>query len=562
MARTDVLFVADLDEKGVISKAQNLERGLDNLGKAGEKTDSVFKQLTKSFVVANIVYDGVRRAAHALTDELKSTVKAAIEQENADKALQTALELTGREVDGNTKYFKKYASALQNATVYADDQIQAVQSLLIQMTSLSRDGIDRATRGTIGLASTMRMDLFSAAGLVQKAIEGNFGALSRYGIKVDETLSLEEKRVQLLGKLESMFGRATAETETFEGKVKQLNLAWGDFKEKVGEAITKSGIIQRALENLTTTVKALADAAEPLPAKLSFWERISLGATGTVGAMIQAAATTKKWSNETYVLNEEWRNLQNTVLTGRREAIEPIPEKIEIVVRSMTALKAATVDAAAAFKEMAGANLEYLLRPDYEPEGGPSVIQDLIDAAMEGQKKFKSMEKTWHTTMTRMEYYSDQFFDNITTGFTNAFMNFRLSTEGFRDFFIATWNSIKRAFFQIIGDMLARWAVMSFVKMLFPLQTLVPSFVGGILPGGPVLAQHGYSGVVTQPTMFIAGESAPERVNIQPIGHAGGGERPVSITFNIHAIDASGIEKFLRHDAYPTLRAMFAHGDL
>ena len=148
------------------------------------------------------------------------------------------------------------------------------------------------------------------------------------------------------------------------------------------------------------------------------------------------------------------------------------------------------------------------------------------------------------------------FFDQLQQGFTSTFTNFRLTTEGFRDLFIGIWESIKQAFFRTLADMLARWLTLSFVKLIFPITPLMVG-VGGILP---IKAQHGFQGVVRQPTLFLAGEAGEERVSVTPT--RGGSRGSVNVNININAWDDSSMEATVRHRVVPILEEVFSHGDL
>jgi replicative DNA helicase len=57
--------------------------------------------------------------------------------------------------------------------------------------------------------------------------------------------------------------------------------------------------------------------------------------------------------------------------------------------------------------------------------------------------------------------------------------------------------------------------------------------MGGYL-AGVIPAQHGFSGFVSRPTLFLAGEAGPERVRIQPVGHSDiGSDFLTNITINL-----------------------------
>lgn len=259
----DIKYVVTVDSTGALKHIQDFDKAIEGLQKdttAASGSSRAFgseltSKLIPSFTIASLAADAIRGGFRKVTQAMGDTLQASIAQEDADRSLRAALELTGREVESNAAHYKEYASELQNATIYGDEQIQSIQTLLLQMTSLSQDGIDRATRGTLGLASALGMDLNAAALLVQKAMAGQFATLSRYGIVLDENLSAEEKKAQLLEKLDVLYGRATAATETFSGRIAQLKNAWGDAQEEIGNAIVKNEKVLMAIRDVTGVIK-------------------------------------------------------------------------------------------------------------------------------------------------------------------------------------------------------------------------------------------------------------------------------------------------------------------
>jgi hypothetical protein len=242
----DIKYVITVDSAGALKNVQNFDKAVEDLGKTtGGKTAPAFSALWKQFAIGQLAVQALRDGWRLFKDQVGDSIKAAIEAESVDKALDATLDITGRKVADLADHFKEYASELQRKTIYDDEAIKKTQALLLQLTHLDRDGIDRATRGTIGLASALGIDLNSAATMVVKAMEGNYQALGRYGIKVRETGTLEEKRADLLEKIEKMFGRATAEAQTFGGQLSQLKNNWGEVQEAAGKWVTQQkGVIE------------------------------------------------------------------------------------------------------------------------------------------------------------------------------------------------------------------------------------------------------------------------------------------------------------------------------
>lgn len=235
----DIKYLIEVDFTQGKKAVEDFEKSLDDLGKTSGVTETKTTGLWKQVAMGQFAYDAAKKAGSLFVDFMKTSITASGEAEKADKSLAAALEITGRPVQALSEHFKTFAESMQRATTYEDDVVKGAQTLLIQLTNLDRDGIDRATKGTIGLASVMNMDLQSAAMVVEKAVNGNAGALGRYGIQIDGTKDKETQRAEVLSKLEKFYARATAETDTYSGKLAQLKNKYSDIQEAAGNALIK-----------------------------------------------------------------------------------------------------------------------------------------------------------------------------------------------------------------------------------------------------------------------------------------------------------------------------------
>ena len=249
-----IKFEVIFDEKNAtatISKVSNSVQEMKNqTEKASTHTKSFGSSLLKLATAAGGAYAAIRVASNTV----KAMWSNAIEAERVSKNLATALEMTGRGGAEAANHFEKFATAIQRETIYGDEAIKSASTLLIQLTSLSTEGIEKATKASIGLASVMGVDLNSAAMLIAKAMEGNVGALSRYGFKIDETLPKEEALAKLLDEIAGLYGRATAEVNTTFGALEQLKNVWGDLLEEVGNAIVKNEEFIKVIKDLSKEI--------------------------------------------------------------------------------------------------------------------------------------------------------------------------------------------------------------------------------------------------------------------------------------------------------------------
>lgn len=283
---SDVRYSVSVSSEGAVTAIQKLDAAWDKLGTTGKATPNIFstvsssfKSMMSGFIAGQFIVDGIRKTFGFLKDAVVDGVKGAMEAEASQTALAAALDMTGRRSESALANMQKFAMAQMQATIYTHEQVESVMTLLVQMTKLDSQGIQRATTGVIGLASVMKMDLDSAARMVMKAMEGNYAALSRVGIKVEETLSPMQKQASLLDQLTAKYGRATAEAGTFGGRMTQLKNAFDEMKEGVGDVIVKN----ERLSELLGTLKVMMDQFSGATSKSS-------GPLGAMGAAITVIA--------------------------------------------------------------------------------------------------------------------------------------------------------------------------------------------------------------------------------------------------------------------------------
>ena len=74
-------------------------------------------------------------------------------------------------------------------------------------------------------------------------------------------------------------------------------------------------------------------------------------------------------------------------------------------------------------------------------------------------------------------------------------------------------------------------------------------------------AANGFNGMVSSPTLFLAGEAGPEQVDITPTsrmsgGFSGSGGANFHFNFSVNTIDEQGVKSFIEEDAKPFIVQM------
>jgi hypothetical protein len=258
----DVRIDVYADTHGAPKQLNETERALDGVEKGAGKSDKTLGGLWKQFAAGQIAVDLLKKAYEALKDVGETAIKGAIDQEKAENNLRTALEISGRTVEGNIQHYLQFAEAQMALTTYTDEEIEAAQALILTFVNLDQKGIDRATKGAMGLATVMGVDLQSAMKIVEKALGGQYGALGRVGIRVSENMTAEQKQASILSQLERLYTRSTKETETFGGSLKQLEISWGELLETAGTAVIKNEAVRDAIKDLKAWIDKLAASPE------------------------------------------------------------------------------------------------------------------------------------------------------------------------------------------------------------------------------------------------------------------------------------------------------------
>ncbi len=190
------------------------------------------------------VVEGVKKAG----EFLYSFVEAYEEQEKAVNALSQTMVQNGIYTTELRQKYEEMASAVQKNTLYGDEQVIAAQATLQAFTG-QKEVSEQLIRATTDLATAKKMDLGSAAELVGKALSQENNVLKRQGIQYEETSDKGERMTRVIEAISDKFGgQAQAATQGL-GSIKQLQNAFSDFQENVGERLAP--VIAMAARALT-----------------------------------------------------------------------------------------------------------------------------------------------------------------------------------------------------------------------------------------------------------------------------------------------------------------------
>ena len=197
-------------------------------GKSKKDVDGVstsLGSLAKKAGIAAAAYFG----SGMLLDAVKQSITAFAQQEQAEKKLEFA-------AGSMSSALIKQAQALQKVTRFGDEAIIAQQAYLASL-GLSEQQIKDTISASLDLAAATGMSLESAVMNTSKTLSGMAGELGeKLGPafrELDQDALKAGEGIKFIA--EQFGGTARADAETFSGQIEQMQNAFGDLQEELGE---------------------------------------------------------------------------------------------------------------------------------------------------------------------------------------------------------------------------------------------------------------------------------------------------------------------------------------
>lgn len=267
------------------NSAQKVEQGTKNaLDKGTDPTkprrniDAIRGALNnlKGVAAALGVVFGVTFAVRRLKAFGAESIRVATEARATWNRLAGQLAVAGVRYSEVRGEISATARAMQDATTVGDEQFAVILQELLSTTNDYGKSLQEV--GTVAnLAAAKQIDLKTAAQLVGRAMVGQTGTLSRYGIIVQEGADVMEVL------RERFAGMAANEARELDGQIKQLNNEWDDFKEAVGNAMIEAGGGTSVLQTLTGTVRGFTEWLDTNRGVVVGWARVVISSIQAIG---------------------------------------------------------------------------------------------------------------------------------------------------------------------------------------------------------------------------------------------------------------------------------------
>ena len=200
---------------------------------------------------------------------------------------------------------QKLALTLKNTTNATDDQVNALEDF-ISKTSMAaavsdddlRPALDKLVRGTkdvtkaqdllslaLDISAGTGKDLGSVSDALSKAFNGQLGPLKKLDPALAALIKNGASTEEVFAALSATFaGQAATAADTTQGKMKNLNIQMGEFKESIGAAVMP------ALEALIPYLMKFAKWAQENPELVKVAAFAIAGLTASIVAMNIAMA--------------------------------------------------------------------------------------------------------------------------------------------------------------------------------------------------------------------------------------------------------------------------------
>jgi hypothetical protein len=211
--------------------AKGSKQAQKDITKLGKDFDKFAKRSAKAFGIA-----AAASAAFA-TKIGVDAVQAAMSDQKSQALLASTLRNTVGATDEAIASTERYITALQKEVSVADDELRPALATLARATGDVASA--QSLLGTaLNISAGTGKDLQTVSLALSKAVNGNLGALTRLGIPLDANTIKSKNFNKALGVLNDTFkDQADVRAKTLEGRLKGLQIAYGEILETLGYAL-------------------------------------------------------------------------------------------------------------------------------------------------------------------------------------------------------------------------------------------------------------------------------------------------------------------------------------
>jgi len=243
----------------ILGDVDNLNKSLKtasaDVDSFGDKVGKVGKMVGAAFVAA-----AAAAGAYAIKIGVDG-VKAALEDEKAQRILALTLENTTKATKAQIAAVEDYITETALATGVTDDQLRPALSRLVRSTKDTEEA-QKLLGLALDISSATGKPLEAIANSLGKAYDGNTNALGKLGLGIDQSILKTKDFNKVYESLRGSFaGFAAQEANTFQGRIDRLNVAFDEAKETIGFALLPvlEKVIRFINDNALPIINALSE---------------------------------------------------------------------------------------------------------------------------------------------------------------------------------------------------------------------------------------------------------------------------------------------------------------
>ena len=277
-------ILTQYSDKGSKAAAKDIQ-------KMGKRFDDFSKRAVRSFGIA-----AAASAAFAVKLGVDA-VKGAAADERQQTLLAGAIRNTTNATEAAIAANSKFLDSLELQVAIDNEQLMpALQRLVTSTGDLSQAQALLSLSTDVAAASGK--DLASVSAALSKAVNGNFGALTKLGLPLDANAVKTKDLSKLLVELSRISaGQAAAAADTFQGRLTTLGLAVNQIKDKFGEALIPTLVV--FTNYLTSKIIPNLDYFA-----FVFQDKIRVAVDSSVAAIKEVATAFKNIYNAVKAIND------------------------------------------------------------------------------------------------------------------------------------------------------------------------------------------------------------------------------------------------------------------
>ena len=261
---SDIEITLGLDDKEYNQGIDGVKRSTKRAGEEGGKSieDNIGKRGSAAFRRLAIA---AAAAGAAIGTALftRASIRAASEQENVTRRLESALLASGQEVDSNRQKIELFAAEIQKTTKLSNEAIESQAAFAIGLGATG-DQITSLVGASVELSSALGTSLEGATQRLARTLQGDLSA--RLAQVIPELRDFTEEQLKAGAAIDFVAqrfsGSAAAEAQTFSGRITQLSESFADLQKSIGQFVTESPAIIGATSALRTAVEAIDRAVQ------------------------------------------------------------------------------------------------------------------------------------------------------------------------------------------------------------------------------------------------------------------------------------------------------------